>query len=139
VSNILAQYKNGKVNGCDTCECAPSLYVNYFRLGHNPFEFLFDLGQYRPEPEDDCNDISFHTRLALPPAYAKLLAQLLTKAVCDYEQEIGKIPEISGPANPFEQVLSTLPDISERAREILNSTAAKDGMRKRKPPETLTQ
>ena len=44
-----------------------ALYVNYFEVGHNPFEFLIDLGQYHPGPTEADGRIAIHTRVAVAP------------------------------------------------------------------------
>jgi hypothetical protein len=63
-------------------------YANYFKVGHNAFEFLFDFGQIhtegRPAP--------LHTRIITTPAYAKTLLALLQESVDQHEQNFGVIP-----------------------------------------------
>ena len=64
-------------------------YANYFKVGHNAFEFLFDFGQIyaqgRPAP--------LHTRIITTPVYAKSLLGLLQESVDQYEQLFGAIPD----------------------------------------------
>lgn len=71
---------NGQPNG---------RYANYFKVGHNAFEFLFDFGQTygqgRPGP--------LHTRIITTPVYAKSLLGLLQESVDQYEQLFGTIPD----------------------------------------------
>jgi uncharacterized protein DUF3467 len=71
---------NGELNG---------RYANYFTVGHNAFEFLFDFGQLDtqgwPAP--------VHTRIITTPAYAKSLLGILQESVDQYEQMFGTIPE----------------------------------------------
>lgn len=64
-------------------------YVNYFEIGHNAFEFLFDFGQLYPED----HDADLHTRIVVSPAYAKDLAAVLNDAIRQYEQCYGKLPD----------------------------------------------
>jgi len=63
-------------------------YANYFEVGHNAFEFLFDFGQtYRqgkPAP--------LHTRIVTTPVYAKTLLGILQASIDQYEQLFGTIP-----------------------------------------------
>jgi hypothetical protein len=86
-------------------------YTNYFEVGHNAYEFLIDFGQYRPEVKD----VALHTRIALGPSHAKLLARTLVMAVDGHEAEHGVIPEIADAADPLALVLSSLPDFERRA------------------------
>jgi Protein of unknown function (DUF3467) len=63
-------------------------YANYFTVGHNAFEFLFDFGQIhtqgRPAP--------LHTRIITTPVYAKTFLALLQESIDQYEQNLGAIP-----------------------------------------------
>ncbi|MGB7947058.1 MAG: DUF3467 domain-containing protein [Candidatus Binatia bacterium] len=63
-------------------------YANYFTVGHNAFEFVFDFGQLhaegRPAPS--------HTRIITTPVYAKSLLGLLQESIHQYEQLFGTIP-----------------------------------------------
>jgi hypothetical protein len=86
-------------------------YTNYFEVGHNAYEFLIDFGQYRPEVKE----IALHTRIALGPSHAKLLARTLVTAVDGHEAEHGAIPEIDDSADPLVLVLRSLPDFERRA------------------------
>src|SRR5262249_52710592 len=95
---------------------APALYVNYFEVGHNPFEFLVDLGQYNPGSSEGEGRISIHTRIAIAPPYAKMLSELLVRAVEKHEGEHGRIAQIGPQANPFDIVVSSLGDFEERVR-----------------------
>lgn len=97
---------------------SPALYVNYFEVGHNPFEFLVDLGQYHPGPTDGQGGVAIHTRVAIAPPLAKLLAELLGRAVAEHESEHGPIAAVGPQSNPFEIVLSSLGDFEDRARAL---------------------
>jgi Protein of unknown function (DUF3467) len=63
-------------------------YANYFTVGHNAFEFLFDFGQIhtegRPAP--------LHTRIITTPVYAKTFLALLQESIDQHEQNFGTIP-----------------------------------------------
>lgn len=64
-------------------------YANYFTVGHNAFEFLFDFGQIhtegRPAP--------LHTRIITTPVHAKTLLGILQESIDQYEQLFGTIPD----------------------------------------------
>jgi hypothetical protein len=82
-------------------------YANYFEIGHNPFEFYVDFGQYDPKSER----VQMHTRIVTSPAYAKMMGQTLSSSVDSYEREHGPIP-----ANP------DVVDAMEMVRESLKGT-----------------
>jgi hypothetical protein len=112
-------------------QVSPAMYVNYFEVGHNPFEFLMDLGQYHPGSTEFDGRVAIHTRIAIAPPYAKMLSELLSRAVAEHESQHGQIAPI-GPTNPFEIVLSSLGDFEDRARALRardrgNTQAAGDG------------
>jgi len=64
-------------------------YANYFKVGHNAFEFLFDFGQFYPEAEH----ARLHTRIITSPIYAKALLETLRESIDRYEQIFGAIPK----------------------------------------------
>lgn len=66
-------------------------YANYFEVGHNPYEFLLDFGQFQPE----VSEVLIHTRIMLCPAHARMFAEILTNAVAKYETENGPIAEVA--------------------------------------------
>jgi len=93
-----------------------SLYVNYFEVGQNGFEFLFEFGQFLPGRSGDDGSILIHTRIATAPSYAKLLCGLLERAVREHEAANGPIPALgAAPDSPFEIVLRSLPEFEARA------------------------
>lgn len=96
----------------------PSLYVNYFEIGHNPYEFLIELGQYHPGANEGEGRIAIYMRIALAPPYAKMLSDLLARAVAEHQAQHGELPMIGSGANPFDIVLSSLGDFEERARAL---------------------
>ncbi|MDZ3832299.1 MAG: hypothetical protein U0S50_10825 [Sphingopyxis sp.] len=121
----MAKPEHSTTTSCEACAPAASLYVNYFELGHNPYEFLIELGQYRPSASTGGGAIGIHTRLAIAPPYAKLLSQLLSNAVCEHESEHGKIPDLAASENsPFDEVLRSLPEFERRARRLLQEAVA---------------
>jgi Protein of unknown function (DUF3467) len=62
-------------------------YANYFEVGHNAHEFIFDFGQYHPEQAA----AQLHMRVVTSPVYAKLLSKMLCEAVERHECEHGAI------------------------------------------------
>ena len=64
-------------------------YANYFKVGHNAFEFLLDFGQFYPESEK----AQLHTRIITSPIYAKALLETLQESIGRYEQTFGSIPK----------------------------------------------
>ena len=99
-------------------EAGAALYVNYFEMGHNPFEFLVDLGQFHPGSDSDDGKTVIHSRVALAPPYAKMLSELLARMVREHEAEFGPIAEVAPSANPLEAVLVPLGDFEARARAL---------------------
>ena len=56
-------------------------YVNYFKVGHNAFEFVLDFGQsYLENPAPQ-----MHTRIVTSPAYAKAFLETLRESLAQYE------------------------------------------------------
>lgn len=64
-------------------------YANYFKVGHNAFEFLLDFGQSYGQS----GEAAPHTRIVTTPVYAKTFAQTLQEAIARYEQVFGAIPD----------------------------------------------
>jgi hypothetical protein len=62
-------------------------YANYFEVGHNAFEFLFDFGQFY----QDSKEARLHTRIITNPIYAKALFSTLRESIEQYEQKFGVI------------------------------------------------
>lgn len=62
-------------------------YANYFKVGHNAFEFVLDFGQFYPENDQ----AELYTRIITSPMYAKTLLQTLCDAIERYEQAFGTI------------------------------------------------
>jgi hypothetical protein len=95
-------------------------YANYFEVGHNAYEFLIDFGQYQPESAT----VVLHTRLALGPTHAKMLAGMLGGAVARHEGDNGPIAEAADICDPLEVVLRSLPDFERRAIAARRRAAA---------------
>ena len=62
-------------------------YSNYFKVGHNAFEFVLDFGQFYPENGDP----QLHTRIITNPIYVKNLLETLRESVGSYERKFGAI------------------------------------------------
>ena len=62
-------------------------YANYFKVGHNAYEFVIDFSQFYPESEEaePC------ARIITPPIYAKTLLKTLRESIDRYEQTFGGI------------------------------------------------
>ena len=52
-------------------------YANYFKVGHNAFEFVIDFGQYYPETDE----AELYTRVITNPPYAKALLKILQDSI----------------------------------------------------------
>lgn len=64
-------------------------YANYFKVGHNNFEFVIDFGQFYP----DSKGAHLHTRIITSPIYAKALLRTLRESVERHEQNLGLTPK----------------------------------------------
>ena len=95
-------------------------YTNYFEVGHNAYEFLLDFGQYQPE----LDAVVLHTRIAVGPTHAKLLAGTLSRAVARHEAEHGAIADALDGPDPLEVVMRSLPDFERRAIKARRRAAA---------------
>lgn len=65
-------------------------YANYFEVGHNAFEFLIDAGQVEPQS----GSVQLLSRIAVSPVHAKLLAQLLSQSIDQFERLHHEIPDL---------------------------------------------
>lgn len=116
-SGTRSTAKTDRRTGCAGAS-APALYVNYFEVGHNPFEFLIDCGQYHPGSVEGEGQVTMHTCVVIAPPFAKVLSELLVRAVEEHESEHGAIAPIGLQTNPFEITLSSLGDFEDRARAL---------------------
>ncbi len=64
-------------------------YSNYFKVGHNAFEFLIDFGQFYPEN----GNAQLHTRIVTSPNYAKALLETLRESMERYELTFRTVQE----------------------------------------------
>jgi Protein of unknown function (DUF3467) len=63
-------------------------YANYFKVGHNAFEFVLDFGQFYAESQR----AQFHTRIITNPICAMSLLAVLQQSLERYERTFGAIP-----------------------------------------------
>lgn len=64
-------------------------YANYFKVGHNAYEFVIDFGQYNVETDQ----AELYRRIVTSPYYARELLTVLLKSIEQYEQTYGAIRE----------------------------------------------
>jgi hypothetical protein len=64
-------------------------YANFFEIGYNAYEFVFDFGQCFPE--NDHATIS--SRIVTSPAYARALLELLEKSIAEYGDSFGSMED----------------------------------------------
>ena len=64
-------------------------YANYFAVGYNAHEFIFDFGQSYSENDQ----AELHTRIITGPTYAQALFELLHKSIAEYEDAHGAIED----------------------------------------------
>jgi hypothetical protein len=66
----------------------PAVYSNYFQVGHNAVEFLFDFGQHYADAAP-----RMHTRVVMSPIYARALSETIDESLERYEAVYGPIPD----------------------------------------------
>jgi len=84
--------RNRKANshlevGSQTNKKLEGKYANYFKVGHNAFEFVLDFGQYYPE----IDEAELYTRIITSPRYAKELLSTLQESIEHHENSYGSI------------------------------------------------
>ena len=67
-------------------------YANYFAVGYNAHEFIFDFGQNYSENDQ----AELHTRIITSPTYAKTLFELFHRSIAEYEKAHGSIEDDAG-------------------------------------------
>jgi len=98
-------------------------YTNYFEVGHNAFEFIFDFGQYHPEN----SEARMHSRIVTGPVYAKLMAELLQDAVKRFEQEHGVIQPVDDEFDPIEVVTKSIDGYDHRSNNARKKIGTPSG------------
>ena len=76
--NRIALRENNKLEG---------QYANYFKVGHNAFEFVIDFGQYYPGTDQ----AELCSRIVTSPVYAMSLLNVLSESIGQYEKKHGPI------------------------------------------------
>ena len=64
-----------------------STYSNIVRIGHTPYEFMLDFGQFQPEGKRAFMDV----RVITSPQHAKAILKALKDNIAIYEEKYGKI------------------------------------------------
>lgn len=85
--------ENQKQHSCVAEQIDPTLegrYANYFKVGHNAYEFFIDFGQYTAENEQ----AELYTRIITSPIYAKAFLNILLESIKQHECVFGSIEEI---------------------------------------------
>lgn len=80
-----------KGDDCLTPGPVEGRYANYFKVGHNAFEFVIDFGQLYPAGEPGDKNAQFHTRIITAPVYARALVETLQDSIEQYVQGFGAI------------------------------------------------
>ncbi len=70
-------------------EAPEGRYANYFKVGHNAFEFVIDFGQYYPGDEG----AELYTRIITSPFFAKKLLGTLAESIDHFELAHGVIED----------------------------------------------
>jgi hypothetical protein len=73
-------------------------YVNHFEITHNAFEFFLHFGQLSGQDQE----AQMHTKIVISPFYAKRLMRILSRAIRQYEQSFGRMPEVADEPEAFE-------------------------------------
>jgi len=64
-----------------------TVYSNIVRIGHTPYEFMMDFGQFQPEGKRAFMDV----RIVTSPQHAKALLKALKENIANYEEKYGVI------------------------------------------------
>jgi hypothetical protein len=64
-----------------------TIYSNIVRIGHTPYEFMMDFGQFQPEGKRAFMDV----RIVTSPQHAKALLRALRENIANYEEKYGLI------------------------------------------------
>lgn len=64
-----------------------TIYSNIVRIGHSPYEFMLDFGQFQPEGKRAFMDV----RIVTSPQHAKAILRALEDNISIYEEKYGKI------------------------------------------------
>jgi len=64
-----------------------TVYSNIVRIGHSPYEFMLDFGQFQPEGKRAFMDV----RIIVSPQHAKAILKALKDNIGGYEERYGRI------------------------------------------------
>ena len=64
-----------------------TVYSNIVRIGHSPYEFMLDFGQFQPEGKRAFTDV----RIITSPQHAKAIFKALGDNISRYEERYGKV------------------------------------------------
>jgi hypothetical protein len=64
-----------------------TVYSNVVRIGHSPYEFMLDFGQFQPEGKRAFMDV----RIITSPPHAKAILKALGENIAGYEEKYGTI------------------------------------------------
>ncbi len=64
-----------------------TVYSNIVRIGHSPYEFMLDFGQFQPEGKRAFMDV----RIIVSPQHAKAIQKALKENIAGFEEKHGKI------------------------------------------------
>ena len=64
-----------------------TIYSNIVRIGHSPYEFMLDFGQFQPEGKRAFMDI----RVVTSPQHVKAILRALRDNIATYEEKYGSI------------------------------------------------
>jgi hypothetical protein len=112
----MSEHQGGDGKGLSATVRPEARYANYFEIGHNAFEFIFDFGQYHPESRT----AQMQCRIVTGPVYAKLLAEMFQASIARFEQEYGPIEAAKDDMDPLEIVRSSLADSARHPAEIVS-------------------
>ena len=64
-----------------------TIYSNIVRIGHSPYEFMLDFGQFQPEGKRAFMDV----RIIVSPQHARAILKALEDNIGRFEEKHGKI------------------------------------------------
>ena len=64
-----------------------TVYSNIVRIGHSPYEFMLDFGQFQPEGKRAFMDV----RIIVSPQHAKAILKALKENIAGFEEKHGRI------------------------------------------------
>ena len=78
-----------------------TVYSNVVRIGHSPYEFMLDFGQFQPEGKQAFMDV----RIIVSPQHAKAIQKALQENIAGFEEKHGRIggkPDDAGNSNDID-------------------------------------